>query len=84
MYSTTISSRGVRSDGQLHGHRSPPTPPPQTPPTPTPASTPPPRKETSLFGLSAEQILIGAIAFLLLQSEKPDRALLLALMYVLF
>lgn len=80
MYSTTISPRGVRSDGQLHGHRAPPPKPAPAPPAP-PAPSVPPAKPV---GLSAEQILIGVIAYLLLQNEKPDWMLVLAMVYILF
>ena len=78
MYSTTIS-RGVHSVGQLHGHRSMP---PSSPPEPTPPKAPSRGKTPALGPISAEQVLIGVIALLLLQSEKKDMLLILALAYV--
>lgn len=78
MYSATISPRSsIKSDGQLH--TAPVVPPNPKPKPPAPA----PRKILSA-GISSEQILIAAVAYLLLQSETPDWMLILALVYILF
>ena len=39
--------------------------------------------ETLPKGIAPEQILIAALAYLLLQNEKPDWLLILALVYIL-
>ena len=84
MYSTTIS-RGIRSDGQLHGQRNAPPASSVPPASPAPPPKAPHRaKPLAPINLSAEQVLIGVVALLLLQSEKPDLLLILALAYILF
>ena len=74
----------LQSDGQLYPPRQkePPKEPPKKPPAPKPAPPPLPPKQT---GISAEEILLIGVAFLILRGkEKPDIPLLLALAYVLF
>lgn len=76
MYSTTIvPDRHIKSDGQLHQ-------PAPAEPLPVPAR-PKPQKPSIFKGISSEQILIIAIAYVLLQSKKPDWLLIIALAYIL-
>lgn len=76
MYSTTIvPERRIKSDGQLHQ------PTPAAPLAPRPA--PKMQKPSLLKNISGEQILIAVIAYVLLQSKKPDWLLIIALVYIL-
>lgn len=77
----------LQSDGQLYpprhtGHKEPPKPkprPPEPPPAPKPSHPAPDR------GIPWEEILIVAIAYIVLKSsDQPDIPLLLALAYILF
>ncbi len=82
MYSATISPRAsIKSDGQLH---SAPVNLPKAPPKPKEKPPTPVRHKLLPTGISSEQILIAALAYLLLQSEKPDWMMILALVYILF
>ncbi len=77
MYSTTISPRSsIKSDGQLHTASVTPPKPKEKPPAVSHKILP--------KNISSEQILIAAVAYLLLQSETPDWLLILALVYILF
>ena len=64
----------LQSDGQLY--------PPKPPPKEKPCAPPPPPKEPS--ALPWEDLLLIAVAFIVLKNqEKPDLPLLLALGYIL-
>lgn len=72
MYSQTVTP--IKSDGQLH----------RAPPPPPPKAAPPAKEKFHLPALlSKENILILVIAYVLLQSEKPDWKILMALAYIL-
>lgn len=83
MYSATISPRSnIRSDGQLHPRPSAPATPQNTaPPSQKPLAPIP--KNSFLNSITTEQVLIAAIAYLLLQSDTPDWLLIIALVYIL-
>lgn len=78
LYSATI-----RSDGQLHGMQNTVKPPePPSPPAPPAPAAPSPAPRTAL-PLQKDQLLILAIAFLLLNEKGNDKFLLAALAYIL-
>lgn len=73
----------LQSDGQLYPPRTiktaPKPPPPPKPPEPTPEKTP------ALQGIPWEELLLVAVAYVLLKnSDQPDLPLLFALAYILF
>lgn len=76
----------LQSDGQLYPPKRNdrrPEPPPKPKPEPKPEPPPPPK--TTPRGLPWEELLLVAVAYILIKnSEKPDIPLLLALAYVLF
>lgn len=75
----------IHSDGQLHQPRPKPTPKPP-PPSPSPhAQPPPPPPKPAPQPLPWEDLLVlGILLLVLMNNDKPDLPLVLALCYILF
>lgn len=75
----------LQSDGQLYPPRSSKTPSKPAPPPPPKPPAPPPEKKPLLQGLPWEELLLMAVAYIVIKnSDQPDVPLLLALAYILF